>query len=236
MSTSGSTNFATDRDSIIKGALRLVGAISQGDTPTTDQVNEASEALNMLMKHWMIDGMQLWALKNTSFSLTASTNTYRIGLSQTINVPKPLKIIQVFRRNISSNIDVPIRIISKQEYNSLSNKSNTGYPIQLYYDSQRNYGDIFLYLTPDATIAAAETIHIIYQRPFEDFDASTDEPDIPQEWFDPLKFGLATRIAGEYGMPIMDQQILEQRAKKYKDEALSFDQEEGSLYFSREYM
>ncbi len=39
MATSGSTNFSTSRDNLIKGALRLVGGIGQGETPTTDQTN-----------------------------------------------------------------------------------------------------------------------------------------------------------------------------------------------------
>ena len=36
--TSGSTDFSVTRDDIIKRALRLVGALAQGETPTTDQV------------------------------------------------------------------------------------------------------------------------------------------------------------------------------------------------------
>ena len=59
MSTSGSTNFSTSRNELIAGALRIVGAVAQGETPTTAQYSEGSEALNMLCKAWMADGMPL---------------------------------------------------------------------------------------------------------------------------------------------------------------------------------
>lgn len=64
MATSGSTDFSVTRDDIISRALRLIGAIAQGESPTTEQLNEAAIALNGLVKAWQADGMPLWALKH----------------------------------------------------------------------------------------------------------------------------------------------------------------------------
>ena len=50
MATSGSTDYSQTRDDIIKRALRLIGALAQGESPTTDQVTEAAVALNGLVK------------------------------------------------------------------------------------------------------------------------------------------------------------------------------------------
>jgi hypothetical protein len=88
-----------------------------------------------------------------------------------------------------------------------------------------------VYPVPDATIASGYTIKIIYQRPFEDFDATADEPDFPQEYFDYLKFGLADRLAPEHGLSIQERSDISRRAKELRLEALSFGTEEGSMYF-----
>lgn len=229
MATSGSTNFATNRDSLIAGALRIIGAIAQGETPSATLYTEAAEALNMLVKAMQADGMPLWALKKYSITLTA-TGDYTIGLSATVNTPKPLKIIQAFLRNTSSSVDIPIRIITRQEYELLGNKSSTGNPVQLFYEPLISTGVIHVHPVPDATVAAAYTLHIIYQRPFEDFDATADEPDFPQEYYDCIKFGLADRIAPEHGLSIQERQDLRSRAKELRMEALSFGTEEGSMY------
>jgi hypothetical protein len=229
--SSGSTNFTITRDELIKGALRLCGVLAQGESPTTDQVSEASEALNMLVKAWEADGMPLWAIKTTNIPLTASTASYRIGVGQTVNTPKPLKVLQVWNRDTTSNVDIPLRILTKQEYNMLGNKTSSGNPVQVYYDPQNTYGDLYVFPVPGTTEATDNQLYIVYQRPFEDFDASTDEPDFPQEWFEALKYGLASRLAGEYQLSLQIRTFLKAEAKEAKDTALSFGTEEGSFYF-----
>jgi len=230
MATSGSTDFSSSRDTIIKGALRKVGALAQGQTPTTNDVNDAAEALNNLAKAWMADGMPLWKLETYDFSLTDAVNTYRIGTGQTLATDKPQKIIQAWIRETSSGLDTPLKMETLYDYNRLSNKSSTGRPIQLTYHPQRTFGDIYIYPTPDATIAAAFDVFIRYQAPYEDFDAAGNEPDFPQEWFQALIYGLAYVLAPEYGIPIQERNVLREDMLMFKAEALSGSSEEGSMF------
>lgn len=231
MTTSNSTDFTVTRDDIIKRALRLIGVVAQGETPTTDQITEAALSLNGLVKAWQADGMPLWALKQYSVPLTDSVNAYTIGVGATINTPKPLKVTQAWFRNTTSNVDIPLRILTRQEYNMLGNKTTQGSPIQIYYEPLLDTGVLHVFPTPSATDALSGTIYIVYQRPYEDFDASTDNPDFPQEWYDAITYGLATRLAPEYGVPSSDRKALWQEMSVIKQEALNFGLEEGSLYF-----
>lgn len=225
MATSGSTDYSQTRDDIIKRALRLIGALAQGESPTTDQVTEAAVALNGLVKAWEADGMPLWAIKERTITLVTNTNTY------TLDTPKPLKVLQAWYRNATSNVDVPMRVITRDEYNRLGNKSSAGTPIQVYYEPRRDDGVLHVFPTPSATDAANINIHIVYQAPFDDFDLATDTPDFPQEWYDAVTYGLATRLAPEYGLPIPDRKTLWQEMSIIKQDALNFGLEEGSLYF-----
>lgn len=233
MSTSGSTNFATSRDSLIAGALRIAGATAQGETPTATQVTEAAEALNMFVKALQADGMPLWAIKKYAVTLTATAD-YTVGVGSTVNTPKPLKVIQAFLHNTTTEIDIPMRILTRQEYEQLGNKTSTGQPIQLFYEPLLTTGVLHLFPVPDTTSIANCTVKLVYQRPFEDFDVSTDEPDFPQEWYDAIKFGLADRLAPEYGLALQERQDLRSRAKELRTEALGFGTEEGSIHFMAE--
>jgi hypothetical protein len=231
MATSGSTNFSVDRDSIISRALRIIGVLPQGVSATATQISEAATALNGLVKSLEADGMPLWGIKQYSLTMTAGVRSYRFGETQTINTPKPLKVISAYRRHTSSLTDTPMIVLTRDEYDRLGNKFSAGTPIQLYYDPQRIYGDLFLFPVPAAADAAGYTIEITFQRPFEDFDSGTDEPDFPQEWFDALTFMLADRLALEYGVNEEVRGDLVKRAMLYRAEALSFGTEEGSMYF-----
>ncbi len=228
--SSGSTDFSVTRDDIIKRALRLIGVIAQGETPTADQTTEAAFALNSLVKAWQADGMPLWALKTYAVPLTATIGNYRIGIGQTVAVAKPLKVLQAWNHNPTSNVDIPMRIITKQEYNILGNKTSAGNPIQIYYDPQTSYGDLYVYPVP-STSDASNTINIVYQRPFDDFDASTDVPDFPQEWYDAIMYGLACRLAPEYGVGTAERKTLWQEMSLIKQEVLNYGLEEGSMFF-----
>ena len=234
MTTSGTTSFSVTRDDIIKGALRKIGVVAQGETPTSDQITEASFALNLMVKAWEADGMPLWALRTTPIPLTANVSAYNIGISKTVNTDKPLKVIQAWIRDTTSNVDTPMRILTKQEYSILGNKTTSGKPIQIYYEPLSDYGVLHVFPTPASIDAANNQIYITYQRPFEDFNIATDTPDFPQEWYDAVVYGLAVRLAPEYGLPIDQRRVLAQEAMDIKLIAMSFGTEEGSLYMQAE--
>lgn len=235
MTTSNSTDFSITRDNIIKGALRLVGALGVGEDPTTAQITESSETLNLMVKAWQADGMPLWARTSYTLPLTLGTKSYTIGSGQTINIPKPLKITQAILHDTSSNVDIPMRIITRDEYLRLGNKTISGQPIQIYYEPGRDSGVLSIFPPADATSVLYKQIQFTYQKPFEDFDASTDTPDFPQEWYEAIKYGLATRLAGEYGITIEDRNQLLKEAMSIKEGALSFGTEEGSFWITPDY-
>ena len=229
MTTSGSYDFSINRDQIIEGALRLCGVIAQGETPSATQITEGSRMLNLMVKAWEAEGMPLWALTTYTISLVANQTSY------TLNSPKPLKPIQAWNRNTSSLVDIPMRMISRQEYNILGNKSTTGNPIQLYFQPNRDDSTVFLFPTPDSTSAGQQVIYFVAQRPFQDFDSATDTPDFPQEWYQAVMYGLAQLLAGLYNIDVETRKMIAAEAAAFKQQALSFGNEENSLYFQRDW-
>jgi hypothetical protein len=60
MATSGSTDWTRTRNQIISRALRIVGILSAEDSPTSNQLENANEALNSMVKAWQNDAIFLW--------------------------------------------------------------------------------------------------------------------------------------------------------------------------------
>ena len=241
MATSGSTNLSTSRDQIITRALRIIGAIGQGATPSANAITEGAEALNDLVKEMQTDGMPLWKITTVApFPLTA-TEQYSIGSGATVDIPAPLKVLQAFRRNslISPNTDTPMLVIDQQAYNMLTPKTSTGTPNQLFYQTPGTAGNtsgtqmrgtVFIFNSPDANSISYNSIGLVVHQPFEDFDASSDVPDFPSYWFNAIKWALADQLSSEYGVGLSERGFIQNKADKHKQAALNFGLEEGSLF------
>ena len=306
MTTSGSIDFSISRDNVITDELLLVGALGDGESPTSVQITTVSRALNRVVKSLQARvSISIWARKTgyilpitntnsvnlgstgghatTSYNQTTLSNSpisgsssinvtsatgfvvgYYIGIEKSDNtmfwttissvssttigltsaldgdtasggyvyvyqtkITRPLRIINAYLHDHSSGFDRPIQIVSKQEYDMLGAKTSASIPNQLVYDPQLGNGIAYFY--PQMSDGKS-CIIIIIQRPFEDFDAASDTPDFPQEWYDVLTYLTAVRIAPIYGMPYNDRQVLRQEANMLLDDALGNEPETGSIF------
>lgn len=229
MATSGSYDWTMTRDQLITAALRKLAVLPSGGTPTANQINDGSDAINALIKAFHADGMPLWAITSTSFTTTAGTDTYLIGVGQTVNTVAPLKVLQAFYTLTGTGMSaIPMNVYNRYDFNILPNSSTvTGTPVNLYYQPLTDTGSIMIWPTP---VDSTTSITLHYQRPYQDMDAAGNNFDFPPYWMQALIYNLAWSLASEYGIPIQDRNVLAQEAKYWKDEALSYGSEEGSLF------
>lgn len=228
MATSNSTDWSLNRDQVITGALRKLAVLPSGGTPSANQVSEAKDALNALVKALQVDGMPLWKINSRSFTVVDGTSSYTVGPSQTINCPKPLRIIQA-TRTPSGGVNIPMNTYTRYDFNDLPQGSSVeGEPLNLYYQPLRTTGVIKLWPTPDNSTTSI-TFH--YHSPFEDMDGASDDFDFPSEWIMALIYKLAWVMSPEYGIPPNDRSALMKEAEYWHQYALSGGSEEGSLTF-----
>lgn len=230
MARSGSFDFNVTRDELIKASLRLLGVGHRGESVPADEINDAVEALQIMLKAWQADGLQLWKRDEQSITLTGSKRVYTLGPTGDIVMQRPLRLLEVVRRD-SSNIDVPLNKLSKNEYYGLANKFSEGIPVSYHFDPQLDNSELTLWQVPSTATAAEYTIEIVYHRPFEDMDSTTNNFDCPVEWLEAIKFGLALRLAPEYGVDLPQQYRLQKQFDDIYDKALSWDVENTSIYF-----
>ena len=287
MATSGSVNFSVTRDDIIKHALLKIGATAADETPSAADVSDAAFSLNMMIKAWNANGLQLWLQKRATLFLAKTTHQYSLGptgghathsytrttlsaaeaAGQTIlsvtsesgmtvadyigvvlddgtlhwstisslatltiavalpsaaasgnsvyfyttKMHRPLRILYAWLHNVLTNADTPLEMIKDRElYFRIYDKTNDTNPTRIYYDPQLTDG--VLYTNYEQT-NVNETLEMSYHRPIEDFDVATDNPDFPQEWYEPLVYGLALRLAPDNGRNITERQGLMREAE-----------------------
>lgn len=229
MATSGSYDWKLNRSQVITAALRKLAVVPSGGTPSSAQLSDGAEALNTLLKRFQGDGMPLWAITTTSFTVTSGTSSYTIGVGQTVNTVAPLKVLQA-KYTVSGGIPVPMNVYNRYDYTLLPiSTSVSGPPVNLYYQPLADgTGVVKLWPTPDNSTTS---ITLDYQRPFQDMDNTTDDLDFPSYWTQAVVYNLAWALAPEYGIPPTDRGILATEAKFFHEQALNFGAEEGGLFF-----
>lgn len=243
-----SSTYTVTRDQIISKALRLLGVLEIGATPDADTVSNASMSLNLFIKQMSTEGLKLW--KNTELIIPLTTNqtTYTLGgststlmydsLAPTVAITdKPLKAIQGFYRNLQTTpyIDIPLMLISKQEYNVLGSKFSTGTSNSIFYDSKKLNGILYVYLTPDLNTSTNMELHLVAQMPLDDVSAASGVPDFPNEWMNCLVWNLADQLALEYGVPMNHRQEMGTRAMLYKTQLSDWDVDNYSTFFQPDF-
>jgi len=81
MALSASFDFTVARSDIIPMAMRKLGVLGEGQTPTTNQTTTASLALNVMLKAFMADGLPLWYMKTGYIYPIHNVNVYYLASS-----------------------------------------------------------------------------------------------------------------------------------------------------------
>lgn len=228
MATSGTYSWTLQRDAVINAALRKLGVLFTGTTASANQITDAAVSLNAIIKAFHADGMPLWAILNYTFTTVSGTSSYTIGTGKTLNTPAPLKVIQALY-TMSGGENIPMNVYNRYDFQNLPSANDHGTPIDFYYQPLAD-GSGIIQLWPNPNDSTT-TVTIDYQRPFSDMANATDNFDFPAYWMQALIYMLAWSMAPEYGTPVMDRGEIQKEAMYWKEQALSYGTEEGSIFF-----
>ena len=78
MAVSGTNTFSLTRNQIINRAFSILGVRTRGRIPTSDEVNDASDVLNMMVKNWKTKGQYLWKTIEGTLFLVVGQEKYKI--------------------------------------------------------------------------------------------------------------------------------------------------------------
>lgn len=228
MSTSGTQNFNLVANEVIRSAFEVLGIAAEGEAVSADMYRRGKTALNLMIKSW---GAQehLWLKTERSLMMVGAVPFYSL-------IPRAMRVISARRRNIQSQIDVPLIEMSRQEYFDMPNKTaSPSIPTQFYYDPQTTAGTLYLWPCPSVDTAAQYEIELTYLRRMDDIDASNDDLDIPQEWLEAVVYNLAQRLMFQY--PVNDQGMasrIDQQAAMLFSNLSGWDNEPASIFLQPE--
>lgn len=224
MSVSGSITFTMNAVQMIDKAFHRLGKASEGEAVTARMYEDGLSSLNLIVKSRIGTSDHLSLRTEGTLSLVANQASYTLS-------PFPLRVTSVRRRN-SSGYDVPMNLLSREEYFDIPNKTvSPSTPISYYFDPQSTSGTLYVWPAPDSNAPTEFSLLYTYLRRPDDMLQSTDSLDMPQEWIDPLIWMLADDLETEY--PVNDPRLAMKvgaKAAEAKQILSNWDNEGGSIY------
>ena len=178
MATSDSRDFNLDVGEIIEEAYERCGL----EVRTGYDAKTARRSLNLMFADWANRGLNLWTVKEGTFTVTQGTSSYTLAADI-------VDVLDVVVRRDST--DYEIERISRGDYATIPNKSTQGRPSQFWVDRQIT-PVMYLWSTPENS---TDQIRYYYVRRIEDADALVNTTDMPFRFYPCMVAGLAYYMA-----------------------------------------
>lgn len=186
------------RNELVRASLRMLGV----KNPSANEVANGVEALNLRMKEIDVEGRWLHCVSQTptQLDLVSGTATYSYSTtgpsSEIASDILDIEVAEIWT-GASGKPDYELVKLTKSQAERTVWRGESGDPVEFYLQRDDDPASNQLWVFP--TPSSALTLKYYYRRRIYDFDASTDNPDMPQQWNRALRYALAADLAPEYG-------------------------------------
>jgi len=153
---------------------------------------------------------------------------------------RPIRVLDAFRRS-TDDIDTPVMLIGRNDYEGLSNKLSEGDPLQVMFEAaiQEQTSNALhsrINVWPVENSTSCDILVLITEHYPDDLDATSNNPQFPIEWANALIWNLAAELAPEYGVSPRERMALERTAAIKKGTLFSLDVDNASVSFAPDAM
>ena len=142
--------MATAGDQINR-ALRLLGVLAEGETPSAAVSQDALTAMNQMIDSWNTERLSVFSTQDQVFNWPTSTISRTLGPSGDFVGNRPILLDDAtYFRDPGTNVSFGIKIINQQQYDGIAVKTVTStYPQVLWVNM--TYPNIEMYIYPVPT-------------------------------------------------------------------------------------
>ena len=115
---------------LIKGALRLIGQLAEGEEPSADTMQDSIMAMNQMIQSWDTERLSVFGTQDQVFIWPAYEKTRTIGPSGDFVGQRPIEIDDsTYFIDPQSNLSFGVKLINQQQYDGIAFKTVTStYP------------------------------------------------------------------------------------------------------------
>jgi len=182
----------------INGALRLIGMLAEGETPSSETSNDALTALNQMIDSWSAERLAVYATQDQTFTWPQGTISRTLGATGDFVGNRPIALDDAtYFKDASTGISYGIKLINQQQYDGIAVKTVTStYPQVMFVNDKFPNMELFVYPVPTKALE----FHFISVQELTQPATLATTLAFPPGYLRAFKYNLAVEIAGEFGV------------------------------------
>ena len=182
----------------INGALRLIGQLAEGETPSSETSADALMAMNQMLDSWSSERLSVFSTQDQQFTWTQGLRSRTLGPTGDFVGNRPVLLDDsTYFRDPSNNISFGIKIINQQQYDGIAVKTVTStYPQVLWINMDMPNVSMYIYPVPTKALEW----HFISVTELVEPATLATVLVIPPGYLRAFRFNLACEIAAEFGV------------------------------------
>ena len=182
----------------INGALRLIGQLAEGETPSAATSQDALTAMNQMIDSWSIERLAVFSTQDQVFMWPPGAISRTLGPTGNFVGNRPVLLDDsTYFRDPANNISFGIKILNQQQYNGIAVKTVTStYPQVIWINM--TYPDIEMYVYPVPTKVLEW--HFVSVSELTQPATLATVLTFPPGYLRAFRYCLACEIAAEFGV------------------------------------
>jgi hypothetical protein len=181
----------------IERALRLLGVLAEGETPSAATSQDALMALNQMVDSWNTERLSVFSTQDQIFTWPAGLISRTLGPSGDFIGLRPILLDDSTYFRAPTNVSYGIKFINQQQYNGIAVKTVTStYPQVMWVNMTFPNIEIYLYPRPTQDL---EFHFVSVQELTRPADLSTVMY-YPPGYLRAFTYNLAMEFAPEFGV------------------------------------
>jgi hypothetical protein len=188
----------TTAGELIDGALRLLGMLAEGETPSAATSQDALFAMNQMIDSWNTERLSVFSTQDQVFSWAPSLISRTLGPTGDFVGNRPVLLDDAtYFKDPANGISFGIKIINQQQYDGIAVKTVTStYPQVIWVNMDYPNIDMYVYPVPTKVLEW----HFISVTELTQPATLATTLSFPPGYLRAFRYNLACEIAGEFGV------------------------------------
>lgn len=188
----------TTAGELINGALRLIGMLAEGETPSAATSQDALVAMNQMIDSWNTERLSIFSTQDQIFTWPNNQVHRTLGPTGDFVGNRPVQLDDAtYFKDPTTGISYGIKIINQQQYDGIAVKSVTSTFPQVMWINM-DYPNIDMYVYPVPTKALEW--HFISVEELTQPATIYTQLTFPPGYLRAFRYNLACEIAAEFGV------------------------------------